>query len=106
MDPATTPGEYLSGPMRSSPRPLYVSRVVGTVGIMSRDVSSGDGSYPWLCARAGMLGGAAEGGRSVDDEKSALRLVAERVLPVGPTPVADWSRPDPTRLIQRFALWS
>lgn len=105
MDPATTPGEYLSGPMRSSPRPLYVSRVVGTVGIMSRDVSSGDGSYPWLCARAGMLGGAAEGGRSADDEKSALRLLAERVLPVGEA-VADWSRPDPTRLIQRFALWS
>ena len=68
--------------MRSSPRPLYVSRVVGSVGIISRDVSSGDGSYPWLCARAGMLGGAAEGGRSADDE-SALRLVAERVLPVG-----------------------
>ena len=71
---------------------------------MSWDVSSGDGSYPWLCARAGMLGGAAEGGRSADDE-SALRLVAERVLPVGEA-VAGWSRPDPTRLIQRFALWS
>jgi hypothetical protein len=77
--------------MRSSPRPLYVSRVVGTVGIMSRDVSSGDGSYPWLCARAGMLGGAAEGGRSADDEKSALRLVARgsfrwvrRRSPIGP----------------------
>ena len=58
-----------------------------------------------VCPRKAAFGGAAEGGRSADDEKSALRLVAERVLPVGEA-VADWSRPDPTRLIQRFTLWS
>jgi hypothetical protein len=39
-------GEYLSGPMRSSPTPSYAcTRPRGTgAGIMSRDASSGDGS--------------------------------------------------------------